>query len=497
MIEGLVQMIFHGILIGVVVSAPMGPVGIFCIQRSLDRGRMSGFFTGVGAAVSDLIYCLLTGFCLSFIEDFINMHRAPIQLLGASVLIVFGIWLIKKKPDRKVECAEDADTPSPKSDILKGFALTFSNPLILFLIIGLFAQFNFVIEGMKFYHYILGFIGIFAGALGWWWTVTYFVDKIRGHFTQKTMKLINTIVGIIILIFAAVGLFSSVKSFASAPPAPKAILKKGGLAAASFRIADMSMKGWTATLADPDGRGFMMKVMPLSRIDAFGDTDSRYLKVDIIDIELDSLLAEGEIARGADCYSGMNSWKIALSNDRWHVYAGNREFNHILDFKNAYVNLSSPIVKSLDNGNISLSCMSSDFGIATCGLPNREDLFSLLDTSKWNKDAPEGVFKLYDYQRDDAYADIGGKYCAALLPQSDGEFDFVYMSGASVLAELWEPGMIKAKFYPTSFKNVFDVCWVDARQSLMQHDVHADFDPLSGILTVRFPYQNAILRFRK
>ncbi|MDE6631521.1 MAG: LysE family translocator, partial [Muribaculaceae bacterium] len=207
--EELLLMILRGLVIGVVVSAPMGPVGIYCIQRTLDKGRLSGLYTGVGAAVSDLIYCLLTGFGLSFIEDFINIHRSPIQLLGSVVLIFFGIWLIRKKPDDSIAADADHGAPSREGDILKGFALTFSNPLILFLIIGLFAQFNFVIEGMKFYHYILGFVGIIAGALGWWWLVTHFVDKLRGHFTQRTMKLINRVIGCIILVFAAVGIYSS------------------------------------------------------------------------------------------------------------------------------------------------------------------------------------------------------------------------------------------------------------------------------------------------
>ena len=171
--EELVLMILRGLIIGVVISAPMGPVGIYCLQRTLDKGRLSGFYTGVGAAISDFIYCLLTGFGLSFIEDFINVHRDPIKLIGSAVLVFFGIWLMRKKPDDG-SIAADADhgAPSREGDILKGFALTFSNPLILFLIIGLFAQFNFVIEGMKFYHYILGFIGIIGGALGWWWMVT-------------------------------------------------------------------------------------------------------------------------------------------------------------------------------------------------------------------------------------------------------------------------------------------------------------------------------------
>lgn len=57
--------IFRGLLIGILVSAPMGPIGMLCIQRTLNRGRWPAFFTGVGAGVSDLLYCLLTGLGLS------------------------------------------------------------------------------------------------------------------------------------------------------------------------------------------------------------------------------------------------------------------------------------------------------------------------------------------------------------------------------------------------------------------------------------------------
>ena len=89
LIESLFYMIWRGFAIGVLISAPMGPVGILCIQRTLDKGRRTGLYTGVGAAISDLIYCLLTGFGLSFIEDFIERNQNIIQLIGSAVLIAF------------------------------------------------------------------------------------------------------------------------------------------------------------------------------------------------------------------------------------------------------------------------------------------------------------------------------------------------------------------------------------------------------------------------
>lgn len=210
LLEGILYMMWRGIAIGIIISAPMGPVGILCIQRTLDRGRREGLYTGIGAAFSDLFYCLLTGFGLSFIEGFLEQNRNIIQLIGSGVLIAFAVYLFKKNPARDLRRPADPPKTSPGKSILGGFLFTFSNPLILFLIIGLFARFNFLLPEIKFYHYIVGFIFIFVGAIAWWWIVTFFVDKVRAHFNLRSMWLINRIIGIIILIFAFVGIISGV-----------------------------------------------------------------------------------------------------------------------------------------------------------------------------------------------------------------------------------------------------------------------------------------------
>ena len=80
--EDIFYMLWRGLAIGILVSAPMGPVGMLCIQRTLNKGRKSGLYTGFGAAVSDLFYCLLTGFGLSFIEGFLERNQDISQLLS-------------------------------------------------------------------------------------------------------------------------------------------------------------------------------------------------------------------------------------------------------------------------------------------------------------------------------------------------------------------------------------------------------------------------------
>ncbi len=488
-------MILRGLVIGVVVSAPMGPVGIYCIQRTLDKGRLSGFYTGVGAAISDLIYCLLTGFGLSFIEDFISNHRDPIQLLGSIVLIFFGIWLIRKKPDDSVAVDADHGAPSREGDILKGFALTFSNPLILFLIIGLFAQFNFVIEGIKFYHYILGFIGIIAGALGWWWLVTHFVDKLRGHFNQRTMKGINIAIGIIILIFASVGIFSSATSMLSARTLP--ISRMEGSMSASFRVADTSMKGWKAIFPCKGGKELQINVTPASESDPFGDSSVDALRIKVSE-DNGKVLASAVVKDGIDAYRGKNAWRIIRAGTLWTLFAGNREYKHQLSFNSELIPTAAPDILSLRPGGISVTDRHFDMSADELSGSSETDIFLSLDTLKVSRTDLSGIYSLLDFEFDEAYAKSGGMYRIAILPDEEsGAFDVFYLGGAKVNAAMWQPGMKKARLMPTAFGNVYNVEWIDAEGALMNNDVQGEFDALASSLTIKFPYQNSSMRFRK
>lgn len=209
-IESIFYMIWRGLAIGVLISAPMGPVGILCIQRTLDKGRKAGFYTGIGAALSDLIYCLLTGFGLSFIEDFLSRNQNVIQLVGSVVLIAFSVYLFKKNPSSPLRRPIPQNV-SAKKNILGGFLFTFSNPLIIFLIIGLFARFNFTAPEIKGGFYAVGYVFIILGALGWWYGVTHLIAKVRSKFTIRSMKKMNIAIGIVILLFACVGIVTSIQ----------------------------------------------------------------------------------------------------------------------------------------------------------------------------------------------------------------------------------------------------------------------------------------------
>lgn len=198
--------------VGIILSAPMGPIGIMVIQRTMEKGRKSGLFTGVGAAVSDLVYCLLAGLGLSFVTDFITDNQELFQIGGSIVLIVFAIFMILRSPVKGVK-HDDAIKVNFTHDAVTGFVFTLSNPLIIFLIFPLFARFGFPSADYQFYHIIIGYLFIVVGALLWWFAITYLVDKLRSKFNINSMWLINKIMGGIIMLLAVYGLITGIIAY--------------------------------------------------------------------------------------------------------------------------------------------------------------------------------------------------------------------------------------------------------------------------------------------
>lgn len=201
----ILHILFSGIAIGILISAPMGPVGMLIIQRTISKGRWPAFFTGIGAAFSDLCYCLLTGLGISFITDLIESNQQLLQIVSGIVLAAFGIFLFRKNPTRALQ---RTTTEAPKNyfaDIVSGFFLTVSNPLILFFIIGLFARFEFITQDFSFLHYILAYACILGGALVWWYLVTTLVNRLRRRINVRSLWLINRIIGTLLILMAIVG----------------------------------------------------------------------------------------------------------------------------------------------------------------------------------------------------------------------------------------------------------------------------------------------------
>lgn len=197
-------LVSKGFLIGVLVSAPMGPIGMLCIQRTLSKGRWHGFITGLGAALSDIIYAALTCLCMGMVVSFVEANQRPLQLLGSIVLALFGVYLFRSNPVRNLRKRKEKKL-SFTQDFITAFLFTFSNMLIILLYIGLFARFGFVLPEHSVWMILAGIGGIGIGAIVWWFLITYFISKLRRWFNVRGIWLMNKIVGSVIMIVSIIG----------------------------------------------------------------------------------------------------------------------------------------------------------------------------------------------------------------------------------------------------------------------------------------------------
>ena len=197
-----------GLIIGALASAPMGPVGVLTVQRTLNKGRWYGFVTGIGAALSDILYALVTGLGMSFVMDFVERGSTMFYLkLGGSIMLfLFGLWAFRTKPAPLRPVNPQKGTLMHNG--VTGFLVTFSNPLIVFLFMALFARFGFIRPEHP-AELALGFTSLCCGALLWWFYLTSIVDYMRARFRIERISLMNRWLGIVVMVAAILGLVAA------------------------------------------------------------------------------------------------------------------------------------------------------------------------------------------------------------------------------------------------------------------------------------------------
>ncbi|GHT08858.1 hypothetical protein AGMMS49525_17960 [Bacteroidia bacterium] len=200
-----IDIIYKGFIIGILVSAPMGPVGLLIIQRTLNKDRWHGFFSGVGAALSDLFYATITCMGMGIVVSFIEQNQNILQMVGSILLFVYGIYTFRTNPVKNLHKG-GVKTRTHSQDTISAFFLTLSNPLILVIYIALFARFNFIVPNEKVYSMLVGLSAIFLGALAWWYLVSYLVNHLRKIINVSALWMINRIFGVIIMALSVLGI---------------------------------------------------------------------------------------------------------------------------------------------------------------------------------------------------------------------------------------------------------------------------------------------------
>jgi len=204
-----ITILLRGIVIGFSIAAPVGPIGVLCIRRTLNDGRTIGFTSGMGAATADALYGCVAAFGLTLVSDFLIGQKFWLSLIGGLFLITLGVKTFTSRP---------ADSSSPDSPrgrgLLAAYAstlfLTLTNPATILSFLVIFAGLGIVNETRNSFAAFILVIGLFIGSALWWLTLSLGVGFFRDKFNTTAMIWVNRISGIIITTFGIVALLSLV-----------------------------------------------------------------------------------------------------------------------------------------------------------------------------------------------------------------------------------------------------------------------------------------------
>jgi len=202
----MLTMFIKGLIIGVIVSAPIGPIGLLCIQRTLNGGRKRGIATALGASTSDLLYACIAVFSMSIVVNFIETHQLILQIIGTIVVFFFGLYTFMDDPRKKLTKLKQENS---YDDFITSFGLTISNPIVIVLFMFLFAKFHYINEDITFIRSVLSIVFIMFGAAFWWTFLVYLVDFFRGKFNVRGLYIVNKVTGVLLMIIAPINLIST------------------------------------------------------------------------------------------------------------------------------------------------------------------------------------------------------------------------------------------------------------------------------------------------
>ena len=199
---------FKGLLIGAAVSAPVGPIGLLCINRSLTQGRLHGFVSGLGAATADMVFCIIAGFGFTFVSKFLEEQALWISLVGACGLVFLGLRIFLSRPIEKTCAVTSGDLAHV---YLSTFALTLINPVTILFFVALFTSLGVTLSHLDYPSLTLLVTGVSAGAVLWWFLLTGCVSLLHRRLTQSTISWVNRISGTIVMVLGLLAFLNAMR----------------------------------------------------------------------------------------------------------------------------------------------------------------------------------------------------------------------------------------------------------------------------------------------
>ena len=202
---------YKGLIIGLSIAAPVGPIGVLCINRTLSSGRMVGLLSGLGAATADAFYGSIAAFGLTFISAFLVQQALWFRLIGGAFLCFLGIRTMLSKPNNN---AIQANPTSLLNAYGSTFFLTLTNPLTILAFTAIFSGIGLVSLDGSYSSAAITVLGVFLGSACWWFILSSLTSLLRDRISLTALIWVNRISGLVILgfgIVALVGVYSLIR----------------------------------------------------------------------------------------------------------------------------------------------------------------------------------------------------------------------------------------------------------------------------------------------
>jgi threonine/homoserine/homoserine lactone efflux protein len=195
--------LLRGAIIGFSIAAPVGPIGVLCIRRTLAEGRRYGLASGLGAATADAIYGCIAGFGLTFVSGLLVSQQAWLRLVGGVFLCYLGLKTLLARPAEKAAAAAGSGLLGAYAST---FFLTLTNPMTILSFIAIFAGLGLAATGEDYLSAVILVAGVFCGSALWWLSLTGGTSLLRSRFNTQRLQWVNRISGAVITLFGLVAL---------------------------------------------------------------------------------------------------------------------------------------------------------------------------------------------------------------------------------------------------------------------------------------------------
>lgn len=206
------ELFLRGLIIGFSIAAPVGPIGVLCIRRTLAEGRGPGLVSGLGAASADAFYGFIAAYGVTFISSFLVAQQAWLSLVGGVYLCYLGLRTFRTPPGQPQQAIVQNNLAG---NFLSTFALTLTNPVTILSFAAIFTGLGLAQSSSDYLAATWMVLGVFSGSALWWLTLSQGIGTLNRRLTPQWLLWINRISGTTILVF---GFFILLSAYSQISP---------------------------------------------------------------------------------------------------------------------------------------------------------------------------------------------------------------------------------------------------------------------------------------